>query len=268
MGVHCSARGTSSDLRQSPEAYQLDRRPGASLGAWRKGGRRFRPSRARRPYHENPRSDRSMRARRRASAHTRVQRRHLRRTAVRSAPRRLIADKGYDANSLRRTLETQKTEAVIPSTTSRKRPIPYAPWFRRCRAARGRDPALEENLVRLQIARGEPRASLLFAPARAAGLPRPRLLRSQRHPSRHLHPGSIGRLGCLRKLWAGDYLGRSKVRQRLRATTPAFLTSSRHRLDCTEGKRQMKADVRNVFCRSSPQIPAKLRPQLASHKCW
>jgi putative transposase len=26
---------------------------------------------------------------------------------------------------LRRTLEAQKTEAVIPSTTSRKRPIPY-----------------------------------------------------------------------------------------------------------------------------------------------
>jgi len=47
---------------------------------------------------------------------------------ARSAPQRLIADKGYDgydANGLRRTLEAQKTEAVIPSTTSRKRPIPY-----------------------------------------------------------------------------------------------------------------------------------------------
>lgn len=41
------------------------------------------------------------------------------------APRRLIADKGYDANSLRRTLAEYRTEAVIPSTRSRKNPIPY-----------------------------------------------------------------------------------------------------------------------------------------------
>jgi len=42
-----------------------------------------------------------------------------------SAPRRLLADKGYDANSLRARLKTSKTEAVIPSTKSRKRPIPH-----------------------------------------------------------------------------------------------------------------------------------------------
>jgi transposase len=41
------------------------------------------------------------------------------------APRRLIADKGYDANSLRRMLAQFRTEAVIPSTRSRRRPIPY-----------------------------------------------------------------------------------------------------------------------------------------------
>lgn len=41
------------------------------------------------------------------------------------APRRLIADKGYDANSLRHALAEGRTEAVIPSTRSRKRPIPY-----------------------------------------------------------------------------------------------------------------------------------------------
>ena len=45
--------------------------------------------------------------------------------AARSAPKRLIADKGYDANSLRNSLKAQQTEAVIPSTTARKRPIPY-----------------------------------------------------------------------------------------------------------------------------------------------
>lgn len=39
--------------------------------------------------------------------------------------RRLIADKGYDANSLRRRLAEQRAEAVIPSTASRKRAIPY-----------------------------------------------------------------------------------------------------------------------------------------------
>jgi transposase len=38
---------------------------------------------------------------------------------------RLIADKGYDANSLRGTLDAQGTEAVIPSTASHKRAMPY-----------------------------------------------------------------------------------------------------------------------------------------------
>ena len=38
---------------------------------------------------------------------------------------RLLADRGYDANHLRRFLADQQAEAVIPSTTSRSRPIPY-----------------------------------------------------------------------------------------------------------------------------------------------
>lgn len=41
------------------------------------------------------------------------------------APARLLADKGYDANSLRARLTASATEAVIPSTRSRKAPIPY-----------------------------------------------------------------------------------------------------------------------------------------------
>jgi transposase len=47
--------------------------------------------------------------------------------------RRLIADKGYDANSLRQLLADQNIEAVIPSTASRKRPIPYDPIAYRLR---------------------------------------------------------------------------------------------------------------------------------------
>jgi transposase len=39
--------------------------------------------------------------------------------------RRLIADRAYDANALRHFLHEQDVEAVIPSTTSRKAPIPY-----------------------------------------------------------------------------------------------------------------------------------------------
>ncbi len=39
--------------------------------------------------------------------------------------RRLIADRGYDANHLRALLAARGAEAVIPSTTSRKAPIPY-----------------------------------------------------------------------------------------------------------------------------------------------
>ena len=41
------------------------------------------------------------------------------------APARLLADKGYDANSLRKRLADAETEAVIPSPASRKTPIPY-----------------------------------------------------------------------------------------------------------------------------------------------
>jgi len=39
--------------------------------------------------------------------------------------RRLIADRGYDANHLRHFLAEQQAEAVIPSTRSRRNPIPY-----------------------------------------------------------------------------------------------------------------------------------------------
>ena len=38
---------------------------------------------------------------------------------------RLLADKGYDADHLRRRLAAQGAEAIIPSTTSRRAPIPY-----------------------------------------------------------------------------------------------------------------------------------------------
>jgi transposase len=39
--------------------------------------------------------------------------------------RRLIADRGYDANHLRRLLADRGIEAVIPPTASRRSPIPY-----------------------------------------------------------------------------------------------------------------------------------------------
>ena len=39
--------------------------------------------------------------------------------------RLLLADKGYDADHLRRRLAAQGTEAVIPYTASRRAPIPY-----------------------------------------------------------------------------------------------------------------------------------------------
>jgi transposase len=48
------------------------------------------------------------------------------RTLLKVGPvRRLLADRGYDANHLRRFLAEQQAEAVIPSTTSRRKPIPY-----------------------------------------------------------------------------------------------------------------------------------------------
>lgn len=39
--------------------------------------------------------------------------------------RKLLADRGYDADHLRKLLADQGAEAVIPSTTSRRAPIPY-----------------------------------------------------------------------------------------------------------------------------------------------
>jgi transposase len=39
--------------------------------------------------------------------------------------KRLIADKAYDANSLRQLLASRGVKAVIPSTASRNQPIPY-----------------------------------------------------------------------------------------------------------------------------------------------
>ena len=39
--------------------------------------------------------------------------------------RRLLADRGYDADHLRKLLSSLKAEAVIPSTISRRKPIPY-----------------------------------------------------------------------------------------------------------------------------------------------
>jgi transposase len=38
---------------------------------------------------------------------------------------RLLADRGYDADHLRKRLAERQAEAVIPTTTSRKKPIPY-----------------------------------------------------------------------------------------------------------------------------------------------
>jgi transposase len=38
---------------------------------------------------------------------------------------RLIADRGYDTNAIRSAIASQGAEVVIPSTTSRRAPIPY-----------------------------------------------------------------------------------------------------------------------------------------------
>jgi len=38
---------------------------------------------------------------------------------------RLIADKGYDSNAVRELVASRGAEAVIPSTASRRQPIPY-----------------------------------------------------------------------------------------------------------------------------------------------
>jgi transposase len=49
-------------------------------------------------------------------------------------PRRVLADKAYDADHLRQPLEAQGTEVVIPSTRARRKPYPL-----NRRAYRGRN---------------------------------------------------------------------------------------------------------------------------------
>jgi len=39
-------------------------------------------------------------------------------------PKRLLADKAYDADSLRKWLKQRKVKAVVPSTASRRPPYP------------------------------------------------------------------------------------------------------------------------------------------------
>ena len=48
-------------------------------------------------------------------------------------PAAVLADRAYDANSLRRHLDQIGAEAVIPSTRSRKAPIPHDPLVYRLR---------------------------------------------------------------------------------------------------------------------------------------
>jgi transposase len=131
-------RALESDLRRTGRSggsrrgsqHRLDRRPGASLGAWRKRGAKVQGigrSRGGPTTKIHALTDGCGRAVALLltpgnSADISAAPSLL---ATRSAPRRLIADKGYDANSLRSALRSQQTEAVIPSTTSRKQPIPY-----------------------------------------------------------------------------------------------------------------------------------------------
>ena len=129
LGPDLRRTGRSGGSRRGHQ-YRLDRRPGASLGAWRKRGAKVQGigrSRGGPTTKIHALTDGCGRAVALLltpgnSADISAAPSLL---AARSAPRRLIADKGYDANSLRRTLQAQQTEAVIPSTTSRKRPIPY-----------------------------------------------------------------------------------------------------------------------------------------------
>ena len=41
------------------------------------------------------------------------------------SPQRVLADKAYDSNALRRLIAYMGAEAVIPSNPTRKQPIPY-----------------------------------------------------------------------------------------------------------------------------------------------
>ena len=74
----------------------------------------------------------------------------------------LIADKAYDANSLRQLLAEQGAKAVIPSTMSRRQPIPYSKTIYRQRNL------IERMFARLKDFRAD-RNSLRQARAKLPG---------------------------------------------------------------------------------------------------
>jgi len=100
-----------------------------------KGRRKFRPAadrvvgpRRKYTHCENTRVDRCLRAVCGVQTDVRECCGYLGRPgllAVMPAPRRLPDDRVYDANSRRAALATIGAEAIIPSTRSRKRPIPH-----------------------------------------------------------------------------------------------------------------------------------------------
>ena len=118
----------------NPEGVQprFHRRPGASFGAWRQRGAKAQAI-------GRSRGGPTTKIHALTDAHGRVAAFALTSgnvadisaapdlLASRPAPRRLIAGKGYDAMSPRRSRAERRTEAVIPSSRSRKRPIPHDP---------------------------------------------------------------------------------------------------------------------------------------------
>jgi len=69
--------------------------------------------------------------------------------------KRLIADKAYDANSLRKLLADQGAKAVIPSTSSRNQPIPYRKTIYRQRNHVRPPEGLQKDRYTLRQARKE-----------------------------------------------------------------------------------------------------------------
>src|SRR5215213_11929252 len=81
------------------------------------------------PHHENPRPCRQARPAYQAQAHGRSEKRHRNRSRDdRNLPEgaMLLADKGYDASSLRQTVAEKKAWANIPPKSNRKDPICFS----------------------------------------------------------------------------------------------------------------------------------------------
>jgi hypothetical protein len=111
--------------------------------------------------------------------------------------KRLIADKGYDANPLRNKLKADGVQPVIPGRSNRKRTIRYDKRRHRKRSrieATGAELRFLPPTPRTSPPSGTPLRSLKALPRKSRRTILRQPLAHHRHPHRHLHANRVRKL--------------------------------------------------------------------------